>query len=189
MSKQFRKVAILGRHKDSRVAEPMRALADHLTKAGVAVLAIDDMSFELAADRLPESELASSADLVIAIGGDGTMLYAGQQARDAGVPVLGINRGRLGFLADIKPEDMLDSVDHVLAGNFTTDARMLLDARLVKPDGSEIVAPALNDVVLQRRVTDVADGRHAPRPEGRGHVRTGKAFPGEVHWSLDQKQS
>ena len=131
----------------------MQALAAHLTKAGVQVLAVDDMSFELAAERLPESELASNADLLIAIGGDGTMLYAGQRARDAGVPVLGINRGRLGFLADVKPEDMLESVDHVLAGNFSVDARMLLEARLVRADGSETTAPALNDVVLQRRET------------------------------------
>ena len=153
MNKQFRKVAVLGRHEDPRVAEPMLALANHLTKAGVDVLASDDMSLDLAATLIPEPELAGSADLVIAIGGDGTMLYAGQLARKADVPLLGINRGRLGFLADVTPEEMLVSVDHVLAGNYTTDARLLLESRLSRPDGSVVSALALNDVVLQRRET------------------------------------
>ena len=153
MKKQFRKVAILGRHSDRRVRGPMQKLAEHLTKAGVDVFAADDMSFELAATLLPEAELPDKADLIITIGGDGTMLYAGQLARNAGVPILGINRGRLGFLADVTPEEMLDSVDHVLAGNFSTDERLVLEAKLISPDGSEKSAVALNDVVLQKRET------------------------------------
>ena len=79
---------------------------------------------------IPEAELADTADLMIAIGGDGAMLYAGQLARRGDVPLLGINRGRLGFLADVTPEEMLDSVGHVLAGEFTTDKRLVLEARL-----------------------------------------------------------
>ncbi len=118
MKKQFRKVAILGRHSDRRVRGPMQRLAEHLTKAGVSVFAADELSFDIEATLLPEAELPDNADLVITIGGDGTMLYAGQLARHAGVPVLGINRGRLGFLADVTPEEMLDSVDHVLSGKF-----------------------------------------------------------------------
>jgi len=153
MGNRFKTVAILGRHTDPRVAEPMLALAAHLTSSGVDVLAADDVVLDLAATRMPESELAGHADLVIAIGGDGTMLYAGQQAVHADVPLLGINRGRLGFLADVTPEEMLDSVDHVLAGNYTSDRRLLLEARLVRPDLADESSLALNDVVLQRRET------------------------------------
>ena len=131
----------------------MNALAAHLTKAGVEVLAAEDTSPDFEATRMAETELASHANLVIAIGGDGTMLYAGQLALGGGAPLLGINRGRLGFLADVTPEDMLDSVDHVLAGNYTSDQRRLLDARLIRPDGESIAALAVNDVVLQRRET------------------------------------
>jgi len=153
MGTQFKKIALLGRHQDPRVSEPMVVLATHLTKAGVEVLAADDMSLELTATGMPETELAGSSDLVIAIGGDGTMLYAGQQARRSNVPLLGINRGRLGFLADVTPEEMLDSVDHVLAGNYSTDTRLLLEAQLVGPGGKDVSALALNDVVLQRHDT------------------------------------
>jgi NAD+ kinase len=153
MARQFRRVAILGRHGDARVAGPMNALAAHLTKAGVEVLAADDISLDLEATRMAEADLASHADLVIAIGGDGTMLYVGQLVVGRGAPLLGINRGRLGFLADVTPEEMLDSVDHVLAGNYKIDERLLLDANLIRGDGESVTVLAVNDVVLQRRET------------------------------------
>ena len=142
---------MLGRHGDPRVCEPMTELAEHLTKAGIEVLAADDMSLDFAATRMPESELMENADLAIAVGGDGTMLYAGQLVCTANIPLLGINRGRLGFLADVTPEEMLDSVDHVIAGNYSTDARLLLDARLIRPGEPNTSVIAVNDVVLQRR--------------------------------------
>jgi NAD+ kinase len=153
MGHHFNKIAILGRDGDPRVAEPMKALATHLTKIGVDVLAADTVSLNLQVTRVAESALADQADLFIAIGGDGTMLYAGNLARDKGVPLLGINRGRLGFLADVTPDEMLTSVDHVLAGNFSRESRLLLEARLISADGEEITAVAINDVVLQRRET------------------------------------
>ena len=177
MKKQFRTVAIVGRHQDSRVAEPMRLLIEHLTKADIKVLTADDMSFELATAQMPEAKLASNADLVIAIGGDGTMLHAGQFACSADVPLLGINRGRLGFLADVRLEDMIESVDHVLAGTFTTDVRLLLEAQLKRADGTDVVTHALNDVVLHRLetgrmldfITEV-DGRYVNTHAGDGLI-------------------
>ena len=117
------------------------------------MLASEDMSLDIVATRMPESDLSDTADLIIAIGGDGAMLYAGQLARRGDVPLLGINRGRLGFLADVTPEEMLDSVGHVLAGEYTTDKRLVLEARLERPDEPDTTALALNDVVLQRRET------------------------------------
>jgi NAD+ kinase len=81
------------------------------------------------------------------------MLYASRLAREFGTPILGINRGRLGFLADVTPEEMLTSVDHVLQGDYSTDSRLLLEARMLRRNGDQKVAYALNDVVLQRRET------------------------------------
>jgi NAD+ kinase len=89
----------------------------------------------------------------MSIGGDGTMLYASRLARETGTPILGINRGRLGFLADVTPDELISSVDSVLEGNFTTDSRLLLEARLHRGSGEDLVAYALNDIVLQRRET------------------------------------
>ncbi len=153
MGSDFQKVAIVGRHADSRVAEPMTILVSHLTKAGINVLASDDMQLDLPVTRCPEASLAAKADLMIAIGGDGTMLYAGGLTRDSNVPLLGVNRGRLGLLADVTPDEMLASVDHILGGDYTIESRLLLDAVLSTADGNSVTATGFNDVVLQRRET------------------------------------
>jgi NAD+ kinase len=153
MNTQFPNIAILGRHNDPRVAEPMQLLTQYLTKAGIKVSAANTLRLELPVTRMDEADLCDNADLVIAIGGDGTMLYAGRLARESGTPILGINRGRLGFLADVTPDEMIASVEQVLRGDYTLDTRMLLEARLIKKSGKESSAFALNDVVLKRRET------------------------------------
>ncbi len=138
MSNSFENIIIVGRQDDPRVLEPQKLLSDHLTKAGVSLLS---------------DEETERADLIIAIGGDGTMLYASRLTRESGTPILGINRGRLGFLADVTPDQMIASVDQVLKGNYSTDSRLLLEARLQRESEEDQVAYALNDVVLQRRET------------------------------------
>lgn len=150
MSQPFNTLALVGRFEDERVAEPMAALAGYLTKAGKRVLANPDIAGKLGAQAVAESELAAGADLIIAVGGDGTMLYAAALARHRDVPLLGVNRGRLGFLTDVLPIDMIASVQRILHGEYTKESRLLLDARIVSPDGRERTATALNDMVLQR---------------------------------------
>jgi NAD+ kinase len=150
MANEFHKVAIFGRHDDPRVAEAMAALVDYLTINSIEVLAVDDMTLDIPVTRVSDSELSAQADLMIAIGGDGTMLYAGRYARDSGTPLLGVNRGRLGFLADVTPDEMLASVEHILNGNYSLDPRLLLQAELVGSDGKVTLGTAFNDVVVQR---------------------------------------
>ncbi|MDH3620871.1 MAG: NAD(+)/NADH kinase [Gammaproteobacteria bacterium] len=153
MDTQFRKIALVGRQTDARVAGPMQTLATYLTKAGIDVVAAEDLALDLPVTRVAEESLCADADLAIAIGGDGTMLYASRLARESGTPILGVNRGRLGFLADITPDAMIASVEQVLAGNFIKDTRLLLKARLYSSDAEEEIAYGLNDVVIQRRGT------------------------------------
>jgi len=131
----------------------MQLLTRHLTKSGITVFAADTLTLELPVTRVSSAELCENADLVIAIGGDGTMLYASRLARESGTPILGINRGRLGFLADVPTDEMIASVDQVLSGNYSRDSRMLLEAHLHKESGEQCTGFALNDVVLQRRET------------------------------------
>lgn len=153
MSSEFQIVALVGRLDDSRVFEPMRALADHLTKAGVKVIAETPVANELSATAVEKSALSEQADLLIAVGGDGTILYAAELARRHDRPLLGVNRGRLGFLADVSPIEMLDSLDRILAGDYSSETRMLLNASISSPDGTVRKSTGLNDVVLQRRET------------------------------------
>jgi NAD+ kinase len=148
-------VALAGRAADPRVGEAMRALARHLLARGCSIRVAADQALVLEGDdvsTVPEPELALGADLVVAVGGDGTMLHAARVAALADVPVLGVNRGRLGFLADVGPEKMLESVDDALAGRCHADRRMLLTAQ-VRAGERTVDALGLNDVVVTKRET------------------------------------
>ena len=148
-------VALAGRAVDPRVGEAMRTLAQHLLGQGhtVRVIADDALALQGAGvHTVPEADLARDADLIVAIGGDGTMLHAARMAAMADVPVLGINRGRLGFLADVGPEQMVQSLDDALGGRCQAERRMLLAAQILA-DGKPIDALALNDVVVAKRET------------------------------------
>jgi NAD+ kinase len=164
MALPVRTCALVGRFMDSRVAESAQALLAHLATRQVTVLVSDTAAFVHATadamagsgpalSRVPEGELARRADLMIAIGGDGTLLYAAGLVAQHGVPLLGINRGRLGFLTDVMPQDMLGCVDAALEGRLEADERPLLAACLRQSDGAVAEALALNDVVLQKMAT------------------------------------
>jgi NAD+ kinase len=156
MSFPVRKCALIGRFVDPRVAESMSTLLPHLKSRHVQVLISDtaDIPDELnGVTRVPEEDLARHADLLIAIGGDGTLLYGARLVARQNVPLLGINRGRLGFLTDVLPQDMLPSVDAALAGELAKEERTLLLARLKRGDGSVTESLALNDIVLQKAAT------------------------------------
>jgi NAD+ kinase len=145
--------ALIGRFSDARVAESALTLLPHLRSRGVRALLPTDDPLDAPADlvtRIPEERIADEADLVIAIGGDGTLLYAARLVAHRGVPLIGINRGRLGFLTDVLPQNMLASVDAALEGRCERDERALLEARLIRAGGGTERALALNDVVLQK---------------------------------------
>ena len=153
MSKAFQTVAILGLYSDSRVADPMRKLAKYLTKAGIDVITHPEAAPTLPARAVQEAAIVAEADLIIAVGGDGTMLHAAALTGNGKVPLLGVNRGRLGFLADISPAEMLENLEQILDGNYSRETRLLLEAKITASDGSQRFAVALNDIVLQRRET------------------------------------
>lgn len=153
MHSSFRQVALLGRFEDERVGPPMQTLAAHLRGRGLTVRAETQVAGRIGAVACGTvAEVVAGADLAIAIGGDGTMLHAAPHAARHDVPLLGINRGRLGFLADVGPEEMVDGVNAVLDGQCSREERRMLQAFV---HGAEAPAAiALNDVVLHKR--DVA---------------------------------
>jgi NAD+ kinase len=155
MAFPVRSCALVGRFADARVAETVNALLPHLVSRGVEVLLTETApGIEAAgATRVAEAGLGARADLVIAVGGDGTLLYAARLVAHHGVPLLGVNRGRLGFLTDVMPQDMLASVDAALAGELETDERPMLSAQLHAASGAIGHALALNDVVMQKHDT------------------------------------
>jgi NAD+ kinase len=158
MAFPVRRCALVGRFTDPRVAESVSVLVPHLQARQVQVLVSTEGAVgvdSLRVTRVPESEIGLQADLVITVGGDGTLLYAAGLVARYGVPLLGINRGRLGFLTDVLPQDMLAGVDAALQGKLQEDPRALLSARVHSSTGPRPQVLALNDVVLQK----VATGR------------------------------
>lgn len=177
---KFKTVALVGHDGDSRVVESMQFLAAHLVARGRRVL-IDVLSgidfAGVAVERRPEASLAQAAELMVAVGGDGTMLHAARLASAHSVPVLGVNRGRLGFLADIGPQDLGDRLDEILSGRFVRDRRAMLTATLRSATAADRTCHALNDVVLQKwqtgRMLDFEtwiDGRYVNTHGGDGLV-------------------
>ncbi|MEO7206064.1 MAG: NAD(+)/NADH kinase [Steroidobacteraceae bacterium] len=153
MPQVFESVALVGNAKDLRVAECMLGLAAHFQVRGVPVLVDPGVGLAFKAGSVvlcPEQSFATRADLIVAIGGDGTLLYAARLVAGHSVPLLGVNRGRLGFLTDVSPASMLEDVDTVLAGGYTEDRRSLLAARLESHNGQMARALALNDVVVNK---------------------------------------
>lgn len=156
MAFPVRTCALVGRFADPRIAESLGTLLPHLASRGVRVLVSEADDHGVPATgvtRVPESEIGERADLVIAIGGDGTLLYAARLVAGHAVPLIGVNRGRLGFLTDVMPQDMLPSVDAALAGALAEDQRPLLRAQLHGAHGPLAQALALNDVVMQKHDT------------------------------------
>jgi NAD+ kinase len=150
-SGHFRTIAVVGRHRDAPIAASLRTLAAHLAQRGCEVL-VDPAASKLApqATLLSAADMGKRADLIISIGGDGTLLHAAQLAMPANAPILGVNRGRLGFLADIGPNEMCERIDDVLAGQYVRETRSMLQSTLKRQDQADRTAISLNDVVLQK---------------------------------------
>lgn len=107
------------------------------------------------------TEVVAESDLVIAVGGDGTIINAAKYAAAAGCPILGVNFGRIGFVAQLEPEQD-DKLIKILNGEYETEQRMLLKAEIIAPNGSSEGCTALNDVVISRgastRIVDFTVG-------------------------------
>jgi NAD+ kinase len=145
----FRKVALFGRQRVEGIEETLLAVRDYLANIPIEVVLEPDT-----AELIPDADLpvfskdliCKNCDLLIVVGGDGSMLNAAHIAINYGLPVLGINRGRLGFLTDIRPDELY-KVNEVLAGRYIEENRFLLQAEIEMTDQVKKMI-ALNDVVL-----------------------------------------
>ena len=140
-------------HSDETLGRVLKVLVDQ----GVGIV-LDDRIMadvtnvaECRATRWPQvalEEIGQRCDLAIIIGGDGSMLGAARVLCQHGTPVLGINRGRVGFLTDISTEDLEARLHDVLMGHYVIERRFLLDAQVMRDDQRMSQLHALNDVVL-----------------------------------------
>ncbi len=150
-------IALIGKYHSREIAESLGLLADSLLARGITVL-VEQLTASHTGTPVEQRQWTSCdyasigerADLAIVLGGDGTMLNAARQLARYGVPLVGVNQGRLGFLTDIARDDMLSSLDDLLGGRFTAEDRMLLAAEIWRDGQCVATNLALNDVVVDK---------------------------------------
>ena len=148
---EFKTIGLVGRPGHGGVVETLNRLLAYLAEKQVTVVLDSATAQQIGNDSVPacaRAELAKNCDLVVVVGGDGSMLNVAKTMASDEVPVIGINRGRLGFLTDILPEELQLRIDEVLAGQYSVERRFLLDVFLRDEDQETYLGSALNDVVL-----------------------------------------
>lgn len=154
MKKAFKRVILYARqHRaNQEVNESLHRLLDFLTKEQLELVQDIDTksSFSLNIPVLSRDNMGKNKDLIIVVGGDGSLLSAARMAIKVNTPVIGINRGRLGFLTDILPQEIENTLGAVLAGAYIEEPRFLLHTSIINEQNSAFEGDALNDVVLSR---------------------------------------
>jgi len=147
---EFKNVGLVARMGSEQVLESLQRVRAFLGSQNVNVL-LEDTAQALLSDSegqgFTQEEMACRCDLIVAVGGDGNILGAARIFAPHDVPILGINRGRLGFLADISPEDIEKSIGEVLEGNYVTEEHFLLEGE-VSVKGIKQIPCALNEVLI-----------------------------------------
>lgn len=153
MPTHFQRIGLIGKHGDPAVKDTIRQLCDYLEELGREVL-LEDATCRLLDDKpLPstsQQDLPCHSDLVIVVGGDGTMLHAARFLALHDTPLLGINLGRLGFLTDISPAEFRPRLEQILAGNYEEEERFLLRLNMGDESRTNGGILALNDIVLHK---------------------------------------
>jgi NAD+ kinase len=126
-------------------------LVPWLDSQGVVPVTLDEERVSTPAARIvPESEFATNIDMCVVLGGDGTMLRASALVADAGIPILGINLGRLGFLTAFDPGQARDAITRAIAGDLRRGERMRLSITYTPVEGEPVSRTALNDAVVHQ---------------------------------------
>ncbi len=157
----FKTIALIGKHREPGIARPLLRLADFLAEKGIAVV-VDALTVEYLKQAsyihlnkssygvMELAEMDGKVDLAIVLGGDGTMLNIARNLAPHGVPLVGVNQGRLGFLTDISLDTMLQTIGNMLEGQYVVEERMLLTARVLRAGAELYSSLAFNDVVVHR---------------------------------------
>lgn len=156
MAKRFSHVAIVGKHQAPGIKPVLQEIAQFLCSQGLDVSLEADTALNTGLadyDALPHDELGRACDLAVVIGGDGTMLGFAREMARHGIPLLGINQGRLGFITDIPTERWRESLAPVLAGDYAVESRAMLEGAVLRDGESIFSGLALNDVVVSRGAT------------------------------------
>jgi NAD+ kinase len=151
MQTPFHTVGLVGKYDNQGMEASVRALGEFLRERGHAVLLATQTAEHLGVTDFPTRSLhdvATGSDVMVVLGGDGTMLSIARELAPHGVPLIGINQGRLGFLTDITVADMYDAVAEILSGQYVAEERILLNGQIRRNGERVYEATAFNDVVV-----------------------------------------
>lgn len=156
MMSPFKKIALIGKHKNTEIAAPLLSLAEYLARRDFEVVLDELSASQVSSDEYQAvtlEEIGQQADLAVVIGGDGTMLNIARRLVSYDVPLIGVNQGRLGFLTDLSVDTMLETFGAILEGHYVTERRMLLFAEVIRNEKNGFNALAFNDVVIYRGIS------------------------------------
>jgi NAD+ kinase len=152
----FKSIAIIGKYLNLSALQQMQTdladLARHLSAKNIEVWLEENTALgaELKGfNTCTLEKIGDKVDLAIVMGGDGTMLSAARTLMQSNIPLVGINRGRFGFLTDLRAEEMLISINEILAGAYQTETRMLLSANVIRAGKQVHQGVAFNDIVVK----------------------------------------
>ena len=153
MENTFSTIGLIGKYNDQHGGDTLIAVGNYLLGRDCRVLvdhgSAPDIS-ETAFESVDRAGIGKECDLVIVIGGDGTLLNAARSLNSYEVPLLGVNLGRLGFLVDVSREHLEESLDEVLNGNFVEEERFLLHTEIERAGEIFTENNAFNDVVIHK---------------------------------------
>ncbi|MHB0990414.1 MAG: NAD kinase [Burkholderiales bacterium] len=152
----FKTVALVGKYDSPEMGDNLPKLADYLRSRGHNVLISHNTADQLDVVNHPTAalkEIGQLADLVIVVGGDGTMLSIARMLVGHKVPLVGVNQGRLGFLTDVPVETMCECLAEILAGEYVAEDRLLLNTSILRHGETIFIACAFNDVVVSKGST------------------------------------
>ncbi|RUO74298.1 NAD(+) kinase [Pseudidiomarina sediminum] len=147
----FSRVALLGKVNHEATRATLMTLEEELLALGVDVIIEARTAEQLEGTQSPcfgLEELGEHADLAVVVGGDGNMLGAARILCESDIAVIGVNRGNLGFLTDLDPDQVMDQLRPVLAGEYLSEYRFLLQAEVIRNGERRDVGRAINEVVL-----------------------------------------
>jgi len=160
MNRNIHRIGIIAKPKLTTVAALVHQLTDWCAAHEIQAL-LDKDTAVLAgqSEGLKRTELVAASELIVVLGGDGTLLSVARVLDSHSVPILAVNFGSLGFLTEITLEETFATLESVLAGKATTQARMMIDIEVLRENGCFAQYRALNDVVLTKgalaRIIDI----------------------------------
>jgi NAD+ kinase len=153
----IRRVGVVIKPHQPEALKTICRMVEWLSTRGITLVGGTDIEREriehetgCAIETVEEGQLAASVDLLVVLGGDGTMIATARMVSDHPVPVLGINYGSLGYLAEFRIEEMFPALEAILAGNYQIDARGMLAVELFRNDEQLLRSRVLNDVVINK---------------------------------------